>query len=236
MTKNDSASRPAKVRDSMARLDPPAFDPGSIWNAISRTPGVGVSITDANGRLLFINDTAMVLFSESANVDYEGKTIADFHSAPFVAERLAMIRSVIEDGKPLSINHVYHGHRIESTVWPLRDKKPPNNRVIVVSHLQTNDQGCDIGAAPETIATKYIDLGRLDVLTRRELEVFVLLGHGLSVPKVAATLHRSPKTIQRHKAAISEKLHLRGQAELVSIVATAGLEVSDAHLRRLPSR
>jgi len=236
MTKNELQSQKASGRDRTTRLDPPAFDPSSIWNALSRTPGVGVSITDCDGQLVFVNDTALVLFSESADVDYRGKTIADFHSAPFVAERLAMIRSVIKDGKPLSISHVYHGQRIKSTVWPIRDNTPPNNRVIVVSHLQTGDQELGLTSAPDTIATKYIELGALNVLTRRELEVFVLLGHGLSVPRVAALLHRSPKTIQRHKSAISDKLHLRGQAELVSIVAAAGLEISDAHLERLPPR
>lgn len=214
------------------RFDP-VIEPTLLWTAMSQSPGIGVSITDINGRLLFVNDTTMVLFSEQTNVDYNGKSIADFHPPEFVAERLAMLRRVIEESKTVRLRHVYHGRRIESTLWPVKDKRPPFNRVIVVSHQSTFELGLPIeGGAIETVSTNYIDLGSLSVLSRRELEVLVLLGHGLSVPRTAAILHRSPKTIQRHKASISEKLGLRGQAEIVQIVTELGLELSDAKLKR----
>ncbi|TWU45170.1 Bacterial regulatory protein, luxR family [Novipirellula aureliae] len=77
----------------------------------------------------------------------------------------------------------------------------------------------------EVVATQYIGLGTLDVLTRRELEVLVLLGHGLSVPRAAAILHRSPKTVERHKDSISKKLRLRGQAKLVGVATSVGLDL-----------
>lgn len=221
-------------RQSKQRIDSIEIDLASLWNALSQSPGIGVSITDVEGRLLFVNDTTMVLFSEALEIDYVGKSIADFHPPEFVAERLAMIRKVVEQSRTMRIRHVYHGRRIESTLWPIQDKRPPFNRVIVVSHqnsfvlpIQPNPQTI------ETVATNYIDLGSLDVLSRRELEVLIMLGHGLSVPRTAAVLHRSPKTIQRHKASISEKLGLRGQAELVQMVTELGLELNDAKLKRL---
>ena len=247
---NEALSLPNKSPAHVARnrLDPPAFDPASLWAALSRTPGVGVAITDVEGRLLFVNDTTMVLFSESPGIDYIGKRISDFHPPAFVRERLAMIAQVIEEDRPLSIHHVYHGRRIESTVWPIRDRRPPRDRVIVISHSPTTVPSSFGGttafsnskrsitpqtAAPEVVSTKYIDLGPFDILTRRELEVFIMLGHGLSVPSTAKILHRSPKTIQRHKASISQKLHLSGQVEFVSLVTSAGLEISDVGLKRL---
>lgn len=220
-------------RTAAVRIDPPAIDPNSLWMALSQTPGIGVSITDIHGRLLFVNDTSMVLFSEQTGIEYNGKSISDFHPPEFVAERLAMIRKVIEQSKPLRICHVYRGRRIESVVWPVKDKLPPFNRVIVISR-QTNfeiSMALNLDSM-ETVTTNYIDLGSMNVLSRRELEVLVLLGHGLSVPRTAAILHRSPKTIQRHKASISSKLGLRGQAELVQFVTSLGLELSDAHLKR----
>lgn len=131
--------------------------------------------------------------------------------------------------------HVYHGHRIHSTIWPIRDRKPPYNRVVVVSRSLS---GHDLAAIPESaemVETRYIDLGPLNALTQRETEVAVLLGHGLSVPKVAELLHRSPKTIERHKSAISEKLKLHGQAELVVVVTEMGLDLDDTKLKRLPT-
>lgn len=235
MPAEKSSAKTSDSRGRRTRVDSPAFDPSSVWKALSQTPGVGVSITDSEGMLLFVNETAAVLFSEDSMVDYQGKHIGDFHPAEFTAERLQMIQRVLSEGKPLSICHIYHGRPIESTVWPIRDHVPPNNRVIVISHLKASGQEPDVSRAPETISTKYIDLGPLNVLTRRELEVLVLLGHGMSVPRVAELLKRSPKTIQRHKAAISQKLKVKGQAEMVAIVTSVGLDVSDAHLKRLPS-
>jgi len=81
-----------------------------------------------------------------------------------------------------------------------------------------------------------LDLGPLDVLSPRELEVLVFLGHGMSVPETAAALKRSPKTIEHHKDSIGKKLHARGQSELVSIVTKLGLELDDLKLQRLPRK
>lgn len=201
---------------------------------MTQTSGVGVSITDAEGRLLFVNDTAKVLFSEDVNVDYRGRHISDFHSPEFCAERLAMIDRVLRDRKPLAISHVYHGKRIRSTVWPICDTEPPFNRVLVISRKSAGHPEDSVPEA-EPIKTAYIDLGKLNVLTHRELEVAILLGHGLSVPRVAKLLHRSPKTIERHKASVTKKLKLHGQSELVAVITEMGLDLDDTKLKRLPT-
>ncbi|WP_246146437.1 PAS and helix-turn-helix domain-containing protein [Rubripirellula lacrimiformis] len=216
-----------------AEADLPPLDAASLWAAFSQTKGVGVSITDAQGRLLFVNDTAMVLFSKTAEIAYQGKCISDFHSPEYVAERLAMIGRVLHEGRPLSMQHIYHGKKICSTVWPIRDSQPPYDRVVVISRTDSGD-GMMIPEVAEQVSTEFIDLGPLSVLTRREVEVAVLLGHGMSVPRVAQLLHRSPKTIQRHKAAISTKLGVHGQAELVAIITEMGLELDDANRKRFP--
>ncbi|MEM9588247.1 MAG: LuxR C-terminal-related transcriptional regulator [Planctomycetota bacterium] len=204
----------------------------AVWQAITSTPGVGVSVIDVDGKLVFVNPTTSHLFFVDPDADYHGKYLTDFHPEAFVRERLAMIRQVLDQRKPLSIRHIYLGRGITSTVWPLSDEEPPFDRVLVVSreHGQV-----DLEVSPneiETIETEYIDLGHLSALTPREVEVLALLGQGLGVPQVANCLHRSPKTIEHHKASISQKLHLRGQAELVTIVAGIGLEISDAKLKR----
>lgn len=205
-----------------------------IWLALSQTPGIGVSITDSQGNLLYVNDTALVLFSGSSQVDYHGKSIADFHPQAFVDERLSLIARVLKENKPIGIDHIYNGHRIYSTIWPIRDRTAPFNRVLVITRPTTAQAEIDrlIPNEIETIETSHIDLGPLGVLTRRELEVAVLLGHGLTVPKVAATLHRSPKTIERHRESIGKKLSMRSQAELVQLVTCMGLELKHIALER----
>lgn len=197
------------------------------------TPGVGVGIMDSRGGLLFVNETSQLLFSNCSGVDYRNKTIYDFHPPEFCEERIAMISRVLAENRPLSIRHIYSGRAIESTVWPIGDDLPPFDRVIVVSQNKPNGSlAAGATSQIETVSTQYIDLGPLEVLSRRELEVLVLLGHGLRIPEAAETLHRSPNTIQRHKESISRKLALHGQAALVHVVASMGLKTEDTTLRR----
>jgi DNA-binding NarL/FixJ family response regulator len=53
-------------------------------------------------------------------------------------------------------------------------------------------------------------------LTDRELEVFQLIGQGLSTHEVARKLHLSAKTVDAHRASIKDKLEIKNVTELVS--------------------
>ena len=55
----------------------------------------------------------------------------------------------------------------------------------------------------------------IDELSDRELEVFNLLGKGLSTRAIAEQLHLSVKTIESHRAHIKEKLSLENATELM---------------------
>lgn len=54
----------------------------------------------------------------------------------------------------------------------------------------------------------------LDSLSDREMEVYELIGAGLSVKEIARHLHLSPKTIEYHRQHIKEKLQLPSSAAL----------------------
>lgn len=51
-------------------------------------------------------------------------------------------------------------------------------------------------------------------LSNRELEVFELIGRGLTTPEIAARLHLSVKTIETHRENIKDKLDLKNAVEL----------------------
>lgn len=57
--------------------------------------------------------------------------------------------------------------------------------------------------------------GSIENLSDRELEVFEMLGRGLSTGEVAAALSISPKTVESHRGRIKRKLAITSTTELV---------------------
>jgi DNA-binding NarL/FixJ family response regulator len=54
----------------------------------------------------------------------------------------------------------------------------------------------------------------IDSLTDREIEVFELIGQGLTVRQIATRLQLSPKTVETHREHLKEKLNLNNTTEL----------------------
>jgi DNA-binding NarL/FixJ family response regulator len=50
--------------------------------------------------------------------------------------------------------------------------------------------------------------------SNRELEVYEMIGQGLTVQQIATRLHLSPKTIETHREKIKQKLNVTNSAEL----------------------
>jgi DNA-binding NarL/FixJ family response regulator len=55
----------------------------------------------------------------------------------------------------------------------------------------------------------------IETLTDRELEVFELIGRGLTTRQVAGKLNLSPKTVESYRESIKGKLHLTNSTELM---------------------
>lgn len=56
--------------------------------------------------------------------------------------------------------------------------------------------------------------GTVRVLSDRELEIFELMGRGITTSHIAEMLHISPKTVESHRARIKSKLGLENTAQL----------------------
>jgi DNA-binding NarL/FixJ family response regulator len=54
----------------------------------------------------------------------------------------------------------------------------------------------------------------VESLSDRELEVYRLIGQGLSTSQIAERLHRSSHTVEAHRQAIRRKMHLKSASEL----------------------
>lgn len=60
-----------------------------------------------------------------------------------------------------------------------------------------------------------ISMDPLEKLTDRELEVFVLSGHGLTSREIGELIHISTKTVDTHRAKVRSKLNLSSNAEMI---------------------
>jgi DNA-binding NarL/FixJ family response regulator len=63
----------------------------------------------------------------------------------------------------------------------------------------------------------------LDMLTKREREVTVLVARGLSNDEIAAHMVISPATAKTHVSRVLAKLHVRDRAQLVVFAYESGL-------------
>jgi DNA-binding NarL/FixJ family response regulator len=66
-----------------------------------------------------------------------------------------------------------------------------------------------------------------DQLTRREFQVMMMLGQGMSVKKIAEEMGLNHRTIQWYRACVLQKLHLRSTAALVHYVVSRGLVMGE---------
>ena len=74
-------------------------------------------------------------------------------------------------------------------------------------------------AVSPRVADGELDSGRdpVTTLSNRELEVFQLLGRGMTVRQIAERMHRSIKTVETHREHIAHKLDVHGSAELIRL-------------------
>jgi DNA-binding NarL/FixJ family response regulator len=64
----------------------------------------------------------------------------------------------------------------------------------------------------------------VELLSDRELQVFEMIGNGMTTRKIAEVLHLSPKTIDTHRQKIREKLNLEDSAALSHFAAQWALD------------
>jgi DNA-binding NarL/FixJ family response regulator len=81
-------------------------------------------------------------------------------------------------------------------------------RIYLGEEIAEQMLGSAVGRGDGTVA------GGVECLSDRELEVFRLIGQGLTTSEVAERLHRSVHTIESHRQKIKDKLVLKTAGEL----------------------
>lgn len=161
-----------------------------------------------------------------------GAGLWDLLPPPVREERFNLARQVLKAGHPARIVGMVRGVWLSTTYRPVRDKDGAIAGMMICSS--------QLGPAPVqgndvmVIHAHTHDMGRLSVLSRRELEVLCKLGRGKSLTEIARALYRSQRTIESHRRSLGLKLGIKTTPELARLAADAGLLwVDEAGLARL---
>lgn len=204
-----------------------------IWDALAQNPAVGFSVVDSHGVIKFTNKKAAEMFLGSTPEEIQGKTLHDVFPREWAEERMDILDEIERSEKPVIIRHIRRGVQVQSTISLMECPEDGQTHFLVISHEGEHDPH---DREHKVVESKLADLGHLDVLTRRELEVLALIKHGMTLDEIAKLLHRSRKTIDNHRTSIAKKLGESSRVRLAQIAEQAGLEVRDAELRRIGTR
>ena len=194
------------------------MSPASIA-PLAADPEICAVARDADLRLLWCNKAYADNMGSTPD-RLVGTTLYDLMSREQAAERIRLMRDVIETGQMHAHQQFWVGKRWLTRVWPLDPGyfgKP--GYFILITRLT---DATPLGKG-EVHFVRSADLGHLDILSPRELEVFYYLATGMSAADVAKALFRSEKTIGRHIENIHRKMGYTNRAQLVRDAVQSGL-------------
>jgi len=183
---------------------------------------MGVVVFETNGSVVFVNRAATCHFT--GPLSHPAGALDEIFPSEFAARFMEIARLSGETGE----------HIFRRTIW--------KGRCVVAScSLMTPDGGgpalamlvlrcgCD---GEEMDDLGVVDLGVLDVLTDRELEILAHIAKGRTAKRIAQVLELSPKTVEWHRAVIGRKLGQNNRVLLTRLAMQAGLtERDNGHIR-----
>lgn len=221
-----------------------------VFAALGADPMIGVAILGEDGQIFWTNPQMAKLFFGDKKTAAEaiGQNLGDLYPASWVHERLSLMKKAAESGKPIQLRSIWEGRQQFSWIHPLdaEGAEPmeahehhggdmPRHLLVITKRVSGEGKGEELkhGDGFDKIDSELVDLGPLDVLTSRELEVLALLGQGLAAAEIAKVLHRSVKTINTHRENIGKKLKIDDRVKLANVAQRAGLRFADAEKERV---
>ncbi|RMH28320.1 MAG: hypothetical protein D6692_05615 [Planctomycetota bacterium] len=207
----------------------------AIADSLSRT---AIWVFDEQCRVVWCTAECTAVFGIENPNDMLGKRPSDLLPGPWAGEREAMIRRCIDEQRPLCLLFILSGKRKMIRFVPVRlnDADETAKHALLILEPADLDRVHRVRRempADTVVFSRVHDLGRLDALSPRELEVLALLGEGLRSKDIAEILKRSVSTIEGHRERMGTKLGLKDRADLIMLAREAALMVEDADGQRI---
>ncbi|KAA0212793.1 MAG: hypothetical protein DYG94_13940 [Leptolyngbya sp. PLA3] len=205
----------------------------ALCEAFVKVPGVGIALVSGKGEILYENEEIRKMYLDAPQGGFVGRRIPELFPPDWAQERLRLLQRVVSTGQGLALREVWRGRQILATMRPIPSEGGEDPVVLIISRPTEGSDPLSTLDGFEVVESAFVELGDLSALTPRELVVLSLLGQGLTLKEIAATLHRSFKTVDNHRSAIGRKLNQTDRLMLARLAAQAGLRVDDAHLERV---
>ncbi|MHC5025446.1 MAG: response regulator [Planctomycetota bacterium] len=124
------------------------------------------------------------------------------------------------------IRDTYLDEALQAGAWGYLGKSDEPDAVVAAIRQVMNDEfafGPKVLESCRPEGTAERPTTKLDLLTERERQVLRLIGQGLSRNDIATSIHRSPKTVDNHRASIMTKLDIHDRVELARYAIAEGI-------------
>ena len=192
-----------------------------------------VTVWDRKGDILLANQMIAHGVHEEFPNGVLGRNIREFAPSVWAEERILIANQAIMMGEPISLLEIQCGRRNHVRFIPLNQyAKTQSDSCVLITiegcsreryNYMKSDQNRE-----HSIEAQCISLGRLGILTNRELEVLALMGEGMRSKEIAARLCRSVSTVENHRENLGVKLDVSDRSRLVAYAENAVLQVEDA--------
>ncbi|MFK7760218.1 MAG: LuxR C-terminal-related transcriptional regulator [Phycisphaerales bacterium] len=199
---------------------------------------VSIMVWDDQGTIITCNDIAARGFQLPSIDDLIGKNLYDFAPKNWASERYQVAKLSMDTGKRITFLEILGGSRLRTMIRPMTTEHDgKTNHFVLVTVEQISEKEFDFACSGRSndvvVHANVNDLGKLDVLTSRELEVLALMGKGMRAKDIAKELSRSLSTIDNHRNNIGDKLNIHDRGELIALAKKASLTKEDATRQRV---
>ncbi|MGJ8635321.1 MAG: LuxR C-terminal-related transcriptional regulator [Phycisphaerales bacterium] len=199
---------------------------------------VSIMVWNADGTILCANEVAARGFQQPNPESLQGKSLHDFAPANWATERYSVAKLALQSGRRITFLEILGGYRLRTLIRPIRSQSDSTQHdCVLVTVEKITSTEYEYASSTKTnemvVHANINDLGQLDALTNRELEVLALMGQGLRAKEIAKELCRSVSTVDNHRDNIGLKLNINDRGQLIALAKLAALQVEDASRQRV---
>lgn len=212
--------------------NPPKFDHNNhingdtAWSSLTQDAGAFVFVIDGKGEIAYANRSGAGLLQDLAP-EPVGRSLASIFGREFADERLALMDRARATGQPARVLGMMNGVLLSESYRALKSQNGVEISLLTAHPAGLEGDFADFRADGDRYQARTNHLGKLSVLTERELELLHHIGMGRTSEETAHLMHRSTRTVEWHRASLGQKLNCDNRVQLARVAVRAGLNAVD---------